>query len=142
MGSWKPQMEYFSSLPSYQCCYIDNRGVGLSSAPVGAYSYVDIEIYFLFIFLLKLRAHQMANDSMLLVNELGWKSYHLVGTYQILFLFDKLIRLGLSMGGMIALELALIDTRILTLTLMVTHAGGANAYIPVCINFIFFLSRI
>jgi pimeloyl-ACP methyl ester carboxylesterase len=42
MGSWRKQMEYFASQPAYECCYVDNRGVGLSSAPVGAYSYGSV----------------------------------------------------------------------------------------------------
>jgi pimeloyl-ACP methyl ester carboxylesterase len=63
----------------------------------------------------------MANDTLALVNNLHWTSYHLI---------------GLSMGGMIALELALIDyDRILSLTLMVTHAGGPSAYVPVSVIF-------
>jgi pimeloyl-ACP methyl ester carboxylesterase len=59
----------------------------------------------------------MARDTLALVQHLHWTAYHLV---------------GLSMGGMIALELALLDApRLLSLTLMVTHAGGPAAYVPV-----------
>jgi pimeloyl-ACP methyl ester carboxylesterase len=114
MGSWLKQMQYFAELPEYCCCYIDNRGVGLSGAPTGAYTYD----YSRELCILKCRTSGMARDTLTLVNHLQWSQYHLV---------------GLSMGGMIALELALMDAaRLLSLTLMVTHAGGPASYIPVC----------
>jgi len=52
----------------------------------------------------------MAKDALALINHLQWSHCHVVGT---------------SMGGMIALELALIaPEKILSLTLLATHAGG------------------
>jgi len=58
----------------------------------------------------------MAQDVEQLVNHLGWDKVHLVGN---------------SLGGMIAQELALrIPEKLLSLTLIATHAGGWKAYIP------------
>jgi len=52
-----------------------------------------------------------------LLRHLGWQKFHLV---------------GLSMGGMIALELAfMVLDNLHSLTLMVTHAGGFTAITPV-----------
>lgn len=58
----------------------------------------------------------MAQDVEQLIVHLGWEKVHLVGN---------------SLGGMIAQELALrIPDKILTLTLIATHAGGWKSYIP------------
>lgn len=58
----------------------------------------------------------MAKDVEVLLQHLGWDKVHLVGN---------------SLGGMIAQELALrISDKLLSLTLIATHAGGWKAYIP------------
>ena len=58
----------------------------------------------------------MANDALALIDHLQWKQCHVV---------------GVSMGGMIALELAVMaPERILSLTLLVTHAGGLSGRAP------------
>lgn len=58
----------------------------------------------------------MAQDVELLLNHLGWDKVHLVGN---------------SLGGMIAQEVSLrIPDRLLSLTLIATHAGGWKSYIP------------
>jgi pimeloyl-ACP methyl ester carboxylesterase len=78
----------------------DNRGCGRSSTPL-TLEYTTV---------------QMAKDALELIDHLRWSQCHVV---------------GVSMGGMIALELALIARgRILSLTLMATHAGGLIGQAP------------
>lgn len=58
----------------------------------------------------------MAKDALALIDHLQWSKCHVV---------------GISMGGMIALELALIaPERILSLTLLATYAGGLSGRAP------------
>ncbi|KAJ3339290.1 hypothetical protein HDU93_008397 [Gonapodya sp. JEL0774] len=76
---WEYQVRYFGSQPDYQALCFDNRGVGFSSAPSGFYS-----------------TSEMAVDVYELMSALGpeWTTgVHLV---------------GVSMGGMILQELALL----------------------------------
>jgi pimeloyl-ACP methyl ester carboxylesterase len=68
---------------------------------------------------------QMAQDALELINHVGFNEFHIV---------------GISMGGMIAQELALLleeayfhshYQRVLSLTLIATHCGGINARVPI-----------
>lgn len=58
----------------------------------------------------------MAKDALALLEHLHWKQCHVV---------------GISMGGMIALELGLLaPEKLLSLTLLATHAGGLSSRAP------------
>ncbi|KAI0682780.1 alpha beta-hydrolase [Cytidiella melzeri] len=94
--AWAWQVPYFTRLTEYSVLVFDNRGVGNSDAPVGPYS-----------------TSGMAEDLLVLLQHLQWdepRQLHIVGT---------------SLGGMIAQEVATrIPSRIASLTLAVTSAGG------------------
>ncbi|KAJ7074320.1 alpha/beta-hydrolase [Mycena amicta] len=94
--AWSTQAEYFGQLPAYSILLLDNRGVGHSSTPRGPYTTTG-----------------MAEDTMVLLDYVGWKA-------------DRELHIvGISLGGMIAQELALrIPKRIVSLTLAVTTPGG------------------
>ncbi|KAI9456102.1 Alpha/Beta hydrolase protein [Boletus coccyginus] len=101
--AWLPQVDHFGKLEQYSTLVFDNRGVGMSGSPRGPYS-----------------TSGMAEDVLCLLNYLQWtedRSLHVV---------------GISLGGMIAQELAYrIPDRILSLSLIVTRAGrNAWANIP------------
>lgn len=88
--------------------FFDNRGVGSSDAPKGVYS-----------------TSQMAQDTLELLDALGWKSDVHVA--------------GVSMGGMISLELVLADPkRFSSLVLTSTNAGRS----PPQLVTVSFLSRV
>ncbi|KAG1774286.1 Alpha/Beta hydrolase protein [Suillus placidus] len=93
---WLSQVEHFGRLPQYSVLVFDNRGVGMSSTPRGPYT-----------------TSGMAEDVIVLLDYLKWtedRSVHVV---------------GISMGGMIAQELAdRIPDRITSLSLIVTTAGS------------------
>jgi pimeloyl-ACP methyl ester carboxylesterase len=58
----------------------------------------------------------MAKDALALIDHLTWQQCHVV---------------GVSMGGMISLEFALLaPERVLSLTLLATHAGGLAGRAP------------
>ncbi|KAF7322687.1 FACT complex subunit SPT16 [Mycena chlorophos] len=94
--AWAAQGDYFGKLEGYSILLLDNRGVGHSTTPRGPYT-----------------TKGMAEDVIVLLDYLDWKAdrdLHIV---------------GVSLGGMIAQELALrIPQRIVSLTLAVTTPGG------------------
>ncbi|OBZ75155.1 putative aminoacrylate hydrolase RutD [Grifola frondosa] len=94
--AWLTQVDYFGRLSEYSVLVFDNRGVGNSGAPRGPYS-----------------TSGMADDVVTLLDFIGWtapRDVHVV---------------GISLGGMIAQELATkIPERIVSLTLAVTTSGG------------------
>jgi 3-oxoadipate enol-lactonase len=102
-AAWKYQTSYLAAR-GYHCVSYDNRGVYGSSTP----GYLKLHTY---------TTRRMANDAARLVEHLGWSTFHVI---------------GISMGGMIALEFALAmpASRILSLTLIVTHAGGFGGVAP------------
>ncbi|ORY73588.1 Alpha/Beta hydrolase protein [Leucosporidium creatinivorum] len=93
--AWHHQVKYFASIGGYQVLVHDNRGVGNSDTPKGLY-----------------KTSEMAKDVVELLEEVGW------------FAEGRLNVVGVSMGGMIALELAsLIPTQIHSLLLTSTKSG-------------------
>ncbi|KIJ60619.1 hypothetical protein HYDPIDRAFT_116918 [Hydnomerulius pinastri MD-312] len=94
--AWLPQVEHFGKLEQYSVLVFDNRGVGMSDSPRGPYT-----------------TSGMAEDVIALLDYLEWnaeRDLHVV---------------GISLGGMIAQELAhRIPQRITSLSLVVTRAGG------------------
>ncbi|KAJ7702376.1 alpha/beta-hydrolase, partial [Mycena rosella] len=94
--AWLSQVQHFGRLSEYSILVFDNRGVGHSGVPRGPYT-----------------TSGMAEDAIVLLDYLGWtvkRDFHVV---------------GISLGGMIAQELATrIPERIASLTLAVTTPGG------------------
>ncbi|KAF8075949.1 alpha/beta-hydrolase [Lyophyllum atratum] len=94
--SWGPQVEHFGHSKEHTILVFDNRGVGNSGYPRGPYT-----------------TSGMAEDVIALLDFLGWtakRELHIV---------------GISLGGMIAQELATrIPDRIASLVLAVTTPGG------------------
>jgi pimeloyl-ACP methyl ester carboxylesterase len=89
-----PQVEELEA--RYACLTFDNRGMGRSQ-PLGV----------------PLSIEQMAEDTLALMDAVGWESAHLVGH---------------SMGGLIALQAALMARqRVRSLSLLCTFARGADA---------------
>ncbi|KAI8609101.1 Alpha/Beta hydrolase protein [Chytriomyces sp. MP71] len=94
--SWDFQYNYFGALPGYSVLVFDNRGVGFSDCP----KRVGI----------RYTTSDMALDTLELLQLVGWDRCHVV---------------GISMGGMIALELATkYPDMIKSLSLTSTTAGG------------------
>ncbi|GAA5989855.1 hypothetical protein JCM5350_006588 [Sporobolomyces pararoseus] len=101
--AWHNQLSHFSSLPGYSTLVFDNRGVGHSDSPSGSY-----------------KTSEMAKDVEELLKHVGWLSDS-EGD------ITRLNVVGVSMGGMIALELALlIPQQIHTLLLTSTKAGSSS----------------
>lgn len=94
-GAWKPQIDVLAA--NYECFSFDNRGLG-GSQPRGC----------------ALTIEQMAEDTLALMDAVGWRSAHIVGQ---------------SMGGVIALEIALgARERVRSITLLCSLARGRNVF--------------
>ncbi|KAI4262318.1 MAG: hypothetical protein L6R42_002501 [Xanthoria sp. 1 TBL-2021] len=97
---WQRQVQYFGHEQGsqYSCLIFDNRGMGESDKPLARYSTTE-----------------MAKDTLELTDFLGWTSLR------------QLHIIGVSMGGMIAQELALmIPDRVASLSLVSTAARLVN----------------
>ncbi|GAA5888792.1 hypothetical protein JCM16303_003014 [Sporobolomyces ruberrimus] len=100
--AWHNQLRYFSSLSGYSTLVFDNRGVGHSDSPSGAY-----------------KTSEMAKDVEELLQHVGWIDRE----------EEKLNVVGVSMGGMIALELALLIPKHIH-TLLLTSTSAGSSYLP------------
>lgn len=100
---WHNQIQDFGRKPGYLSLVMDNRGVGNSSTPWGLYS-----------------TSEMAKDLIDLLEFVGW------------YPSQRLHVVGVSMGGMIAQELAtMIPERIQSLVLTSTTAGNSSEIAPI-----------
>lgn len=93
-AGWAPQADALQS--EFSCLSFDHRGMG-ASQPVGA----------------RVTIAQLAQDTLALMDELGWSSAHVVGH---------------SLGGLVALEVALAARpKVRSLSLLCTFARGRDA---------------
>lgn len=116
--AWEFQLRYLLSCGrSVEVVVLDNRGTGYSSAPKSGYS-----------------TSRMAADAVEVLTALGWIECRTKDTVLALQQQQQQQSVdargihvaGISMGGMIAQELALLlGSRLKSLTLLVTHAGGS-----------------
>src|SRR2546421_3102356 len=101
--AWQRQTKDFGHIKgdTYSCLILDNRGIGESDKPLARYS-----------------TSEMAKDILEVVNHLGWTGRR------------ELNVVGVSMGGMIAQEMALmIPDRIASLCLVSTAARIVNTVV-------------
>ncbi|GAA5966462.1 hypothetical protein JCM21900_003481 [Sporobolomyces salmonicolor] len=101
--AWHNQVRHFSRLSNYACLVFDNRGVGNSDSPRGMY-----------------KTSEMAKDVEELLQQLGWLSED--GN-------EGLNIVGVSMGGMIAQELALLLPRHVRTLLLTSTKSGATPFL-------------
>ncbi|WFD43974.1 hypothetical protein MPSI1_002639 [Malassezia psittaci] len=100
---WLDQVEYFGSDPEYSVLVLDNRGYGNTDAPKTRYKTTDFAL-----------------DVLEVLQHIGWTQERSVNL------------IGVSMGGMIALELARMEPRrFCTLLLLSTTAGDKHNLPPI-----------
>ncbi|GAA5891988.1 hypothetical protein JCM6882_007430 [Rhodosporidiobolus microsporus] len=130
--AWHNQLPFFARLPGYSVLVFDNLGVGHSTSPSHALSAA----------LTRYKTSEMARDVVELLEYLGWvergevvvegkgKGREGEGLGKTEGWRRQLHVVGISMGGMIAQELALLlPASLLSLTLTSTHSG-APFYAP------------
>ncbi|KAL4402099.1 hypothetical protein ACI68E_001751 [Malassezia pachydermatis] len=99
--SWLDQVETFGSDPNCSVLVMDNRGYGNSGAPMQRY-----------------RTSDMAQDVLDVMEHIGWtdnKSVHLI---------------GVSMGGMVSLEIARAKPERLASLLLLSTTAGEGGNLP------------
>lgn len=95
---WLNQVEHLVKDPSFSCLVLDNRGYGNTDIPSGQY-----------------KTSEMAQDVLEVCDHVGWTGLH------------DLNVVGVSMGGMISLEISkLAPERVKSLTLISTTSGRGN----------------
>jgi pimeloyl-ACP methyl ester carboxylesterase len=104
--AWQRQTKDFghNQADKYSCLVLDNRGIGDSDKPLMRYS-----------------TSEMANDLIEVLDHIGWTARR------------ELHVIGISMGGMIAQELAIrIPKRICSLNLISTGPRIRNTVVSIC----------
>lgn len=105
--SWLDQVEEFGSDPRCSVLVLDNRGYGNTSTPVQMYS-----------------TSEMAKDVLDVMDHIGWTE-------------DRSVNLvGVSMGGMISLEIARQNSERLASLLLLSTTAGEGSTLPPAIGFV------
>ncbi|GAA5875107.1 hypothetical protein JCM8547_005415 [Rhodosporidiobolus lusitaniae] len=127
--AWHAQLPYFARLPSYSVLVLDNRGVGYSSSPTSSSSLLGASGT-------RYSTKQMAEDTKEVLQHLGWvegdeelqKQKEGEGEGKVKRTLNVV---GISMGGMIAQELALLlPHSLLTLLLTSTKPSSRSSLLP------------
>jgi pimeloyl-ACP methyl ester carboxylesterase len=109
---WQHQLNGLRA--SHRCCIYDNRGVGESELMPARERSARLGMLSPGLKTLGMKA--LAHDGLRVLDSVGWPSAHVV---------------GVSLGGMVAQELALAaPERVRSLTLIATTPGGATGWIP------------
>lgn len=104
---WLPQVEHLSKDERYSCLVFDNRGVSNSETPAGWY-----------------KTSEMAKDAFDLLESLGWIAQ--AGEQQ-----KRSVHVaGVSMGGMIGLEMARQRPEVISSLSLISTAPGRRYHTP------------
>ncbi|KAM0789938.1 hypothetical protein ACM66B_006778 [Microbotryomycetes sp. NB124-2] len=107
---WNLQVQHFASLPKFQCLVFDNRGVGSSDSPKGLYL-----------------VREMAKDVVELLEQVGWVEKGKEGEERDR---QRLNVVGVSMGGMCALELATLIPEHINALMLTSTKSGTKSDLP------------
>ncbi|KAK4054010.1 hypothetical protein OIO90_003655 [Microbotryomycetes sp. JL221] len=104
---WNLQIKHFSKLKGFQCLTFDNRGVGSTDSPRGLYL-----------------ISEMAKDVIELLEQVGWLNLDQQHDER------KLNVVGVSMGGMCALELATMIPQHINALMLTSTKSGTKSDLP------------